>query len=235
MGLLARMVDVLFGGPKVRGALGDRLAAWQRRPRTDLTLAHARTRYVVVDVETTGLDLRRDSIIAIGAIGVRDGAIALDDGFDAVLRQLHASADANILFHGIGGETQLRGREPALAMLEFAEFAGKAPLVAFRAEFDRTMLERAMRDALGVRLDLPFIDLAFLLPALFRNTTCDSLDDWIAHFQGDIASRHHALGDAYATAQLLLVALAAAESAGMGTAARLLATQKAQRWLGRRR
>ena len=228
-------MDFLFGGPKVGGALGDRLAAWQRLPRADLDVPHARTRYVVVDVETTGLDLHRDTLIAIGAVGVRGSAIALDDGFDAVLRQAQASDDANILIHGIGGETQLAGREPALALLDFLAYAAKSPLVAFRAEFDRAVLQRAARDVLGIPLGLPFVDLAFLLPALFRGTACDSLDEWVAHFGGDIAVRHHALGDAYATAQLLLIALAAAEIAGLRSPAQLLATQKAQRWLGTRR
>jgi DNA polymerase III subunit epsilon len=168
-------------------------------------------------------------------VGVRNGSIVLDDAFDAVLKQRLASADANILIHGIGGAMQLGGRDPVDALLDFLAYAGKAPLVAFRAEFDRAMLERATRDVLGVSLGLPFVDLAFLLPALFQGTDCDSLDDWVAHFGGDIAVRHHALGDAYATAQLLLIALAAADAAGMGSPAQLLATQKAQRWLGNRR
>jgi DNA polymerase-3 subunit epsilon len=235
MGLLERSVDFLFGGPKVGGALGDRLAAWQRLPRAVLDVSHVKTRYIVVDVETTGLDLRRDTLIAIGAVAVRSGAIMLDDGFDAVLKQAQASTDANILIHGIGGATQLGGRDPAYALLDFLAYAGKSPLVAFRAEFDRAMLERAMRDVLGVSLGLPFVDLAFLLPALFPGTACDSLDDWVMHFGGDVAVRHHALGDAYATAQLLLITLAAAEAAGIASPAQLVATQKAQRWLGTRR
>ena len=121
------------------------------------------------------------------------------------------------------------------ALIDFLAYAGKSPLVAFRAEFDRAVLERATLDVLGISLRLPFVDLAFLLPALFRGTACDGLDDWVAHFGGDVAVRHHALGDAYATAQLLLIALAAADAAGMGSPAQLLATQKAQRWLGTRR
>ena len=235
MGLIARSVDFLRSSPKIGREHADRLAAWKRGPRIELTLPHAQVRYVVVDVETTGLDMRRDTAIAIGALAVSHGVIAFDDGFDVVLRQERASADANILIHGIGGQTQLTGENPAIATLGFVEFAGRSPLVAFRAEFDRTMLERAVRDTLGVALGLPFIDLALLLPSLFRGTACDSLDDWLAHFSVDGAVRHRALGDAYATARLFLIALAAAELAGIGSAAQLLATQKAQRWLGTRR
>jgi DNA polymerase III subunit epsilon len=97
------------------------------------------------------------------------------------------------------------------------------------------MLERACKEELGFRPAVPWIDLAFLLPALFRTTDCDSLDEWLAHFYIEAVDHHDALSDAWATAELLLIPLAAAERVAMGTASALLATQKAQRWLGIRR
>ena len=96
--------------------------------------------------------MRRDLPIAIGAVGFRDNAITFGDAYEVVLKQSAASADANILIHGIGGQMQLAGRDPALAMLEFVEYAGSSPLVAFRAEFDQSMLVRAARTYLGVAL-----------------------------------------------------------------------------------
>ena len=76
----------LFGGPKVGGALETRLAHWMRLPLADL-LPHGKARYVVVDVETSGLDLAGDSLIAIGAVAVNELALDLDDCFEIVLRQ----------------------------------------------------------------------------------------------------------------------------------------------------
>jgi DNA polymerase-3 subunit epsilon len=234
MRILRRAIGALWPSANVDPAVRERLTAWQRVPPADLSLPHRRTRYVVVDVETTGLDMRRDVPIAIGAVGLRDGAIVFGDAYEVVLRQSAASADANILIHGIGGQMQLGGRDPALAMLEFVEYAGSSPLVAFRAEFDASMLARATRKYLGAELELPFIDLAFLLPALFRGAECSSLDDWLAHFGREAAARHDPVADAYETAQLLLIALAAADAVGMESARSLLAMQKAQRWLGQR-
>jgi DNA polymerase-3 subunit epsilon len=234
MRILPRSIAALWRSPKVDGAMRERLSAWQRLPRADLSLPHRHARYVVVDVETTGLDLRRDLPIAIGAVGFRDNAIAFSDAYEVVLKQSAASADANILIHGIGGQMQLAGRDPALAMLEFVEYAGSSPLVAFRAEFDQAMLVRAARTYLGVALGVPFIDLAFLLPALFRGAECSSLDDWLTHFGREAAARHDPVADAYETAQLMLIALAAADAVGMESAQSLLAMQKAQRWLGTR-
>jgi DNA polymerase-3 subunit epsilon len=234
MRILPRPLRALWNAPKLDAALHERLAAWERLPRADLSLAHRDARYVVVDVETTGLDMRRDVPIAIGAVGIAGHAIAVDDAYQVVLKQAEASADANILIHGIGGQTQLAGRDPALAMLEFVEYAGSSPLVAFRAEFDREVLARAARKLLGAELARPFIDVAFLLPALYRGTECSSLEDWLAHFGREPSARHDPVADAYETAQLMLIALAAADAVGMGSAQSLLAMQKAQRWLGRR-
>jgi DNA polymerase-3 subunit epsilon len=235
MPLLRSTIDFLLGGPRVGGPLGDRLAAWRRSPRPPKSRAHREGRYIVMDGETTGLDLRHDRLISLGAVAISGGRIALAESFGAVLRQPEASPDANILIHGIGGEAQVSGRDPALALVEFLEFCGKDPIVAFRVEFDRPMLLRAARDHLGVDPRLIWIDLAWLLPALFRGTSCDSLDDWLEHFGIAGTGRHEAVGDAWTTAQLALVALDAAERAGMRTSGDLVAMQKAQVWLGTRR
>ena len=234
MNLLTRTLGYLLGGPKVGGADEHRLLLWQNARNADLARPHARQRYVVVDTETTGVDLRRDRLIAIGAVAVERSRIALADCFETVLRQDKASPHANILVHRIGGQTQLAGVEPHAAMLAFLEFLGKSPLVAFRAEFDQTMIERGMRSILGLPFRHPWIDLAFLLPALYPGTECRSLDDWLLHFGLAGGERHQALADAFATAQLLQIALVAADRVEMGDAAQLIAMQKAQRWLGKR-
>jgi DNA polymerase-3 subunit epsilon len=234
MNLLERTFDYLLGGPKVGGADEHRLNRWRSTRNADLTRPHSRQRYVVVDTETTGVDLKRDRLIAIGAVAVERNRIALDDCFETMLRQDKASGDANILVHRIGGQAQLSGVEPSAGMLAFLEFLGKSPLVAFRAEFDQTMIDRGMRSILGLPFRHPWIDLAFLLPALNPGTECRALDDWLQHFGLAGAERHRALGDAFATAQLLQIALVAADRVEMGDAAQLIAMQKAQRWLGRR-
>jgi DNA polymerase-3 subunit epsilon len=231
-------LDDIFGflreGPNVDGTQSERLTAWRRLPSANLATPHLRARYIVVDTETTGLDMRRDRVIAIGAAAVSACRLPLSDCFATVLRQDEASANANILIHGIGGQMQLSGVEPKTGMLDFLDYVGNAPLVAFRAEFDRTMLARALKSILGVPFNHPWIDLAFLLPALFRGTECNTLEDWLSHFEIAPAARHQALADAFATAQLLQIALHAADRQGMGTAERLIAMQKAQHWLGKR-
>jgi DNA polymerase-3 subunit epsilon len=195
----------------------------------------AADRYVVVDLETTGPRMDRDRIIAIGAVAVARLTLRHDDAFTAVLRQPAPSSVGNILVHRIGGQEQVGGVEPVAALVDFLEYRSAAVAVAFRADFDATVLARELELQLGVRVPRRFVDLAVLLPALFPGTQNDSLEDWLAHFDLLSIGRHDALADAYATAQLLLIVLAAAQQSGARTTGDLLALERAQRWLGRRR
>jgi DNA polymerase-3 subunit epsilon len=223
--------------PPLSRAQQARLLAWQGLPPADLGCRHERCRYVVVDVETTGLDPKRDALIAIGAVGVAGGLIDFSDVFEVVLRQEQVSSDANILIHGIGASAQRAGLAAEEALLAFLDYVGKAPLVAYHAFFDRTVIEMAIGKALGIETSLPWIDLAWLLPHCFpaHGDTPEPLDDWLVRFGIANIARHNALSDAYASAQLLQLAIAEARRRGDATPASLVAIEKSQRWFKGRR
>lgn len=219
--------------PRVDGAVAMALAGYRSREPTDLRAALAAQRAIVVDVEASGLDPFRDRLISIGAIAVQGGLARLDDSFEAVLRQEQVSDERNILVHGIGGSAQRLGRDPASGLVDFLGFSGKDPLVAFHADFDRILIERAAAATLSVKPDNVWLDLALLAPALFpeHERTARTLDDWLHLFGIQNHDRHDALADALATAQLLLVVLAAAGRQGLMTWAKLDRLQKDWRWL----
>jgi DNA polymerase-3 subunit epsilon len=201
-----------FGSkPKLSPQQNERLAYWSALPEVERTAALERI--VVVDVETTGLDLARDTLISIGAVAVVNGRMLLGDSFSVVLQQSEASGHENILIHGISGAQQREGVPPADALLAFLGFLGKSPLVAFHAAFDETMIRRAMRSYLGHDFRHAWLDLAYLLPALWPERNLRSLDDWSLRFSIRNEDRHNAVADALATAQLLLVAIAEARTA----------------------
>ena len=236
-----RWLSRLFGAappavdlpPAQRASLAD----WQRLPAVDLDAAHQRCRYVVVDVETSGLNMKSDRLISIGAVALVDGRIDFADAFAVILRQDQVSSDANILIHGIGGSAQSEGIDPATALLAFLGYIGKAPLVAYHAFFDRAMIEKAMRQYLGVALAQTWIDLAWVLPSLFPDLTSAraNLDDWLNLFAIENIMRHNAVSDAYATAKLLQVAISACNQRGVASPAGLLRQEKARRWMDQHR
>jgi DNA polymerase-3 subunit epsilon len=192
-------------------------------------------RLVALDLETTGPNMHADRIISIGAVAVTGRAVRHDDAFELVVRQERESATDNILIHQIGGQEQRAGADPVGSLVAFLEYLDGAVAVAFRAEFDATVLERELRTCLGIRARIRFLDLACILPALVPGTQNDTLDDWARHFGLPPIGRHHAIADAYANAQLLLLALDRARELGLDTTRDLLSLEKSQRWLGRRR
>jgi DNA polymerase-3 subunit epsilon len=230
---------------RVRAALPEPARArLARLKRGDLRLGSGRrlramplvlARFVALDLETTGPRMDRDRIIAVGAVAVAERALAHADAFAAVLRQPASSSVDNILVHQIGGQQQLGGVDPAAALLEFLEFRGAAFAVAFRAEFDATVLGRELELKLGIRVPRRFVDLAVLLPAVFPGTQNDTLEDWLEYFALVPIGRHDALADAYTCGELLLIVLDAAQRMGARTIGDLIELEGAQRWLGWRR
>jgi len=231
---------------RIRGALPPdvrrRLAALRQRARQRAREDRSITsglftlaRFVAVDLETTGPNMHADRIISIGGVAVTGRTVRHQDAFEVVVRQDQESRVDNILVHQIGGQEQRAGEEPIGALLSFLEFLDGSIAVAFRAEFDATVLRRELHEWLGIRTRLRFLDLAVVLAALFPNTPNDSLDDWTAYFKLPPIGRHHAIADAYANAQLLMLALDRSQRVGLVTAGDLLDLEKSQRWLGRRR
>lgn len=228
----------LFGvGPRLQMEQSLALAAYHARPEISSATPLARLRCVVVDVESTGLDPFSDRLISIGAVSVEDCIVRLNSGFAVVLCQPQPSSQANILIHGIDGTSQLAGVDPATALVSFLDYAERAPLVGFHADFDRIMIDRAAMKALGCAPSAVWLDLAYLAPALLAEPGVkmpQGLDAWAQRFGIENHARHNALADALATAQLLQVVLARAIAAGMTTLADLQRIESDQRWLSRR-
>ena len=166
-------------------------------------------RWVMLDVETSGLDMQRDRLLAIAAIALRVDwsakalSVDLGDSFEVVLRQDEVSSKDNILLHGIGAQQQRDGVEPAQALRSFADFAGNSPLLAFHAQFDQTMIGRYARAHLGADLPSPWVDLDHLCAVTHEEVRARSLDGWMSHFKIRCAIRHQAAADTLAECELL--------------------------------
>jgi DNA polymerase-3 subunit epsilon len=218
--------------PVLDPASSARRAALSRQ-KIDLRQPLAEMRWCVVDVETGGLDAQRDPLLAIGAVAIEHGRIVLDASLEVGLAQLQSTAAANILIHGISGSEQRAGQAPHEALLAWLEFAQGAPRVAFHAAFDQTVLQREERAQLGLSVDAPWFDAAVVAPLLFPDAAqhCRHLDEWLANFGIAVYARHGALADAYATAELWLILLKAAQRERLSTALQLQRLTRARRWL----
>ena len=192
-------------------------------------------RWVVVDTETSGLDPQRDALLAVGAVAVDADGIRIGDSFEVVLRHEAAGDAENVAIHGIGWGAQRAGIPLADAMQAFAAWVAGAPCVGFHASFDRTVLARAFAAAGAGAAPARWLDVAELAAALHpeqHKRGERSLDDWLARYGIETASRHTAAGDALVTAELLLRLQAQAAQQGNRGFAALARMARQHRWLG---
>jgi DNA polymerase III subunit epsilon len=184
---------------------------WFRQRRIQQEAAKA-TRWIVIDTEASGLDPKRDRLIALAAVAVhlQDGRPRLrpTDSFEVVLHappqlQLDAVARQNILLHGVGRGAQRQGLPLRDGLQQLLDFADGAPCLAFHAGFDAELLQRAQRESQGSDWPLPWLCLAVMARRLHPELPHRQLDDWLAHFRLEAGTRHRASSDAWAAAELL--------------------------------
>jgi DNA polymerase-3 subunit epsilon len=224
----------LFPWRRARAApLADELQQRVRRLPTPQPLAACtlrEQRWVVLDLETSGLNFNKDQVLSIGAVVIEDGAVDFSRQFERTLLREQPRLGASVLIHGLGPEALAAGEDPAHALLDFMTFVGDSPLLAFHAPFDERMLARALKDSLGYTLQHPFLDVAELAPMLCPDASLREagLDDWTAHFGLQVGERHHASADALVTAELAMLLFSRARRQGLDSPGAL--AEKVSQW-----
>ena len=161
--------------------------------------------WVVLDCETTGLDVRHDRIISIGAVRIVGHRLLTSQRLELLVRPERSLEVAGMRVHRLRERDVARGLPPEEAMRRLLEFIGSRPLVGYYLEFDIAMINRAIWPMLGVGLPHPRIEVSAMyydfknrqLPAHARNGTIDLR---FATLMGDLAlpsrDAHDALNDA---------------------------------------
>jgi DNA polymerase III subunit epsilon len=180
-------------------------------------------RWIVMDLETTGLNTQKDQILSIGAVVIENGVIAMGTQFERTLYRADHRFNESTLIHGIAPSEVQQGIAVADGLLDFLEFAGDGVMLAFHAPFDQRMLVRGLRQDLGYKLQHRFIDVAEMAPMLCPDAQVGrgGLDDWQRHFGLNNERRHNAAADALATAQIAMILLSKARAQGIQTLGQL--------------
>jgi DNA polymerase III epsilon subunit family exonuclease len=208
-----------------RSLLEDARLAWRGDavgladpPGADMPLERAT--FVVVDLETTGLQPGTSRICEIGAVRVRD--LELQADFELLVDPGVPIGPTISALTGLS-DADLRGApHPAIAVRRFLEFAGDAVLVAHNARFDLSFLDRETERLTGARLAGPVVDTVGLARRLLAGRTRAGLSS-LAHFFGTAARPcHRALPDAQATAEILVQLIGLAQERGALTVADLV-------------
>ena len=183
-----------------------------RSPRWDAVT------YWALDLETGGLDARRDPILAVGMVPVRGGTVRLAEAFETLVRPERGediSAYSVAAHQLVPGD--VAGAPPlARVLLEIDRRLGDSVLLVHQAALDVRFLKRAYR-AVGLRWRRPrVVDTVDLLMRLAKKARfIDPGAQEAAPVLNLTAARqrlglpdyaaHDALTDAIAAAELFLV------------------------------
>ncbi|MCU7731006.1 3'-5' exonuclease [Actinoplanes sp. KI2] len=180
--------------------------------RRSLPAPHPRTpwraaEFCVIDLETTGLDLRRDEIVAYGAAIVCQARIPCGRTAYGLVRPARSMSVAALKVHGLRAADLADAPTIGETADELAGLLANRVVVAHAAWIERAFLNRVLRPR-GTALGRAVLDTAALLRAC-RLADVDSsrvpdLETASRALGLPVHTPHHALGDAFTTAQLFL-------------------------------
>lgn len=171
--------------------------------------------WVALDCETTGLNVKTDDIIAIGAVRIRGNRIMTSERLELLVRpeKRRLSADS-VRVHRLREQDVSQGLSVNEAMTQLLRFIGSRPLVGYYLEFDVAMINRVLFPMLGMGLPQPKIEVSALyydykyrqLPQDARDS--GAIDLRFASLMSDLGlplwSAHDALNDAVMAALAFL-------------------------------
>jgi CBS domain-containing protein len=174
---------------------------------------------VILDTETTGLDVTHDRLIQIGATRFEEGKKVENDTFSVRLDPRQPIVEAATAIHGITDD--MVGGCPTFEEIrdEFLAWIGDDVIIGQSIGFDLAILVREMRNS-GMEWRPPrCLDTKLLAAALDGTDAESTLDALAARFQIPLEDRHEALGDALMTAEIFRHLLPELEAAGIRTVA----------------
>ncbi len=173
--------------------------------------------YVVFDTETTGLRPNAgDEIISVAAVRVTKGRVLNGETFSSLIHPGRGIPKDSIRFHGITDEMVKDQPKIKEVLPRFHTFVGDAVLVAHNAAFDMKFL-KLKETQCGISFRNPVIDTLLLSLLIEGDNEDHSLDGICERLNLVIEKRHTALGDAVATAQVLVHFLDRLEAQGFHT------------------
>ncbi len=181
-----------------------------------------------MDLETTGLDPRRDEIISFASVPIEDGRVIVGGARTGIVRPTQMPDGKTIRVHGLRPVDLADAPALPEALDVILEALTGRVVVAHVAWVEREFLSAALRP-IGLRLAKPVLDTSVLArrvlsPDHLGDREPLQLSDAAGGFGLPVHSPHVAEGDALTTAQLFLALatrLDAVEPQTLGSLARL--------------
>ncbi|MBR3927870.1 MAG: PolC-type DNA polymerase III [Clostridia bacterium] len=160
--------------------------------------------YVVLDVETTGLNTAKDKITEIGAVKIKNGVEV--EEYSMLINPECLIPEKVTEITGINA-AMLRDQPTIEQVIHgFAAFCEGSVLVAHNASFDMAFFRRAFRDA-GIPFHFPILDTLALSRNYYRQLKSHKLGQICKALGISLTNAHRAVHDARATGEVLVKTL----------------------------
>jgi DNA polymerase-3 subunit epsilon len=165
--------------------------------------------YVCLDCETSGLNPKKDEILSIGAVHIKENKILMRKTFNIFLKPSKNINPESIKIHHIRPIDLENGLDAQDGIYQLLDFIGSRPIVGYYIKFDVAIISRYTKEFIGIKLpnktievssmyyktkrkrsDYHFVDLRF--DTILKNLDIPSL------------GKHDALNDAIMTAMIFL-------------------------------
>ena len=159
------------------------------------------TEYIVFDIETTGLSQKKNKIIEIGAVKVRDGEEI--DRFSEFINPEEPIPYSIEQLTSITDEMVMHAPTVDVILPKFLEFCGDDIVVAHKAAFDTGFIKKNAKD-LGMKFDNTIMDTMTLSHVLLPELGKFTLDRVCKALNVKNEHHHRAVDDANATAKIFV-------------------------------
>ena len=160
--------------------------------------------FVVFDIETTGLNAKKDGITEIGAVKIREGVIV--DTYHTFVHPKMPIPEKIVVLTGITDEMVKEAPTIEAVLPAFLDFCQESVLVAHNASFDTGFIKINAQ-----RLNLPYdfcvLDTLALCRGLFPKLKKHKLNHIAKHLDISLKNHHRAIDDAKATAHIFIKCL----------------------------
>ena len=164
---------------------------------------------VVLDTETTGMNPKKDEILSIGAVKVRDNKILIKDSFEAWIKPKGDISEESIKIHGIRRVDVENAQNADIVIKKLLEYIGNRPLVGYYIRFDIKMINSYTKPLIGIELPNREIELSQMYYRRYRKSSPYEFvdlkfDTIMRELDLPMLGKHDALNDAIMSALIYL-------------------------------
>jgi len=162
-------------------------------------------RYVVFDLETSGLNYTEDVILSIGAIGILENAIEINDFLEIHIKH-EKFATQSVALLGLLKQVKPEKYVEAEAIIQFLNFVKDATLISHNINLDIELINHTLK-RLGLgKLKNPVMDTDILFQKYkdYPENQHTSLDELCDALKVRKSERQTVSGNAYTTAVIFL-------------------------------